>query len=140
MDIVRSSISFVLRRDPFHVFDVDAAVARLDDAEIEALLFQFHQMNQRAFEVQLVGDDVAIELLDAEGLDDQVFAGAGVGDVADLGGLRVDELCERALRIRARGAAARRASPGAPPLQQCSAAAFLASDAWRAADSVTGAI
>ena len=48
--------------DLLQVVDVDAIVARHDDAEIEALLLQLEQMHERAVEVQRVGHDVAVEL------------------------------------------------------------------------------
>src|SRR5262249_22180585 len=71
--------------DPLEVLEIDAAVARRDHPEIEALLLQLHQVDERALEVQRVGDDVTVELPDTEALDHQVLAGAGVRDVADLG-------------------------------------------------------
>ena len=76
--------------DALEVLEVDASVAGHHDAHVEALPFQLHQVHQRPFEVQRIGDDVAIEPGQAEAFDDEVFAGAGVGDVADLARLRVD--------------------------------------------------
>ena len=47
------------------VLELNSAVARHDDAEVEPLLLQFLEVNQRPLEVQPVGDDVAVEAADA---------------------------------------------------------------------------
>src|SRR6185436_17443387 len=60
-------------------------------------------------EMQPVGDDVAFgseRSVEAERVDDEILAGARVGDVGDLGRLRVDQLSEEFLGMRPRGVTA----------------------------------
>jgi hypothetical protein len=52
-------------------------------------------MDERALEVQRIGDDVSGVRRDPETFDDEILARARVRDVADLRRLRVDECCER---------------------------------------------
>ena len=76
---------------PLQVPHIDTPLAWHHKAKVETLLFQLQQVHQRAFEVQRVRHHISVEARDVECLDDQVLSGAGIGDVADLFPLRVDE-------------------------------------------------
>ena len=59
-------------------------------------------MDERAVEVKPVGDDILIgRTIESECTDDEVLAGARIGDIRDLRGLRVDQLREERLGVEA---------------------------------------
>ena len=64
LDQLRLSID-----DLLEVADVDAEVPGLHDAQVETLLLQLEQVDERTIEMQAVGHDVAVEALDAEAVD-----------------------------------------------------------------------
>src|SRR6185436_6504890 len=83
------------------IVDVDSIVGgRFDDANVEATARELEQVNERAVEVEPVGDDISVRgTIESECTDDEVLAGAGAGNERDLGGLRVDQLREERLGI-----------------------------------------
>ena len=73
--------------DLLDVGEIDSPVARPHQAHVEAALLQLAVENQRALEMQRVGDDVAVRLvggIQAEAVDDDVLAAAGALDQADF--------------------------------------------------------
>jgi len=96
LDELRFSID-----DALEVGEIDASVPRRDDAEVEPLVAELDEVQERALEVQRIGDDVPIEFRDAQAFDDEVLAGARVRDVTDLGRLRVDQRREGVPRVHA---------------------------------------
>ena len=124
-----------------HVGRVDGPVAVLDDAQLDALLLELLVEIERAGEVQLVDDDVALLLRQVHPHDDDVLAVGGARGEGDLGGRGVDQLAEALLQVglavvvevgaaRGRRPAAGRPRPpgspwrrsgraGAPPRRSC---------------------
>ena len=73
--------------------NVDAAVTRHNDAQIEPLFPQLEQVHERALEMKRVRDNVAVVFAYAEAFDDEILAAACVGLCGD-GILSSNEECD----------------------------------------------